>query len=100
VALKFGTIEQKVFFKGASVEDVYDALVDAKKHSAFTGSPATTNTKAGATFTAWDGYITGRNLELVKPKRIVQEWTTSEWPDGSPPRGSSSLSHLRKAGRN
>jgi len=81
---KFGTIEQKVFFEGASVEDVYDALLDAEKHSAFTGSPATTSARMGATFTAWDGYIVGRNLELVKAKKIVQEWRTSEWPDGYP----------------
>jgi activator of HSP90 ATPase len=84
LALKFGTIEQKVFFKGASVEEVYDSLLDAEKHSEFTGSPATTSAKAGAAFTAWDGYITGKNLELVKAKKIVQEWTTTEWPPGYP----------------
>jgi activator of HSP90 ATPase len=82
-SLKFGIIEQKVFFKAAS-EEVYDALLDPKKHSAFTGSPATTSAKKGATFTAWDGYITGKNLELVKAKKIVQEWKTTEWPDGYP----------------
>ena len=84
LALKFGTIEQKVFFKGASPEEVYDALPDPKKHSAFTGSPATTSGRIGATFTAWDGYITGKNLELVRGKKIVQEWKTTEWPDGYP----------------
>lgn len=81
--LKFGTIEQTVFFD-ASPEEIYDALLDPKKHSAFTGSPATTSAKKGATFTAWDGYITGKNLELVKGKKIVQEWKTTEWPDGYP----------------
>ena len=81
--LKFGTIEQTVFFKAAP-EEVYDALLDPKKHAAFTGSPATTSAKVGATFTAWEGYITGKNLELVKGKKIVQEWKTTEWPDGYP----------------
>jgi uncharacterized protein YndB with AHSA1/START domain len=33
---------------------------------------------------AWDGYISGKNIELVKGKKIVQEWTT-EWPAGYPP---------------
>ncbi len=79
---KFGTIEQKVFFKDASPEDVYDALLNPKKHAEFTGSPATTSAKTGETFTAWDGYITGKNIELVKAKKIVQEWTTTEWPEG------------------
>ncbi|HVB95620.1 MAG TPA: SRPBCC domain-containing protein [Nitrososphaerales archaeon] len=81
--LKFGTIEQTVFFEAAP-EDVYDALLDPKKHSEFTGSPATTSARKGAAFTAWEGYITGRNLELVKTKKIVQEWKTTEWPDGYP----------------
>jgi len=28
------------------------------------------------------GYISGKNLELEKGKRIVQEWITTEWPPG------------------
>jgi activator of HSP90 ATPase len=81
--LKFGKIEQTVFIE-ASPEEVYDAFLDAKKHGAFTGSPATTNAKVGSEFQAWDGYITGKNIELVKGKKIVQEWETSEWPKGYP----------------
>jgi uncharacterized protein YndB with AHSA1/START domain len=80
---KFGTIEQTVFFKAAP-EEVYAALLDPRKHSEFTGSPATTSAKKGATFTAWEGYITGKNLELVKGKKIVQEWKTTDFPDGYP----------------
>ena len=83
MALKFGTIEQKVFFDATPAE-VYGALLDPKKHSDFTGSPATTNDKVGAEFKAWDGYISGKNLELVKNKKIVQEWETTEWPTGYP----------------
>ena len=65
--------------------DVYDALIDAKKHSDFTGSKATSDPKVGGKFTAWDGYISGKNLKLEKAKRIVQEWKTTEWPSGYPP---------------
>ena len=82
-SLEFGIIEQKVFFKAAP-GDVYDALLDPKKHADITGSPATTSSKKGATFTASDGYISGRNLKLVKGRKIVQEWKTTEWPDGYP----------------
>ena len=81
--LKFGTIEQTVFFK-ASPDEIYDALLDPRKHAVFTGSPATTSAKVGASFTAWDGYIIGKNLELVRGKKIVQAWKTTEWPDGYP----------------
>jgi len=82
--LKTSTITQKVVIP-ASPEEVYDAFVDPKKHSAFTGAEATGEPKVGAEITAWDGYITGKNLELEKGKRIVQEWSTSEWPEGYPP---------------
>ena len=81
--LKFGAIRQTVFFE-ASPEEVYDALLDAKKHSAFTGSPATTNARVGSEFEAWNGYISGKNLELMKNRKIVQEWETTEWPEGYP----------------
>ena len=80
---KFGTIEQVVFFK-ANPSRVYRALLDAGEHSEFTGSPATTSDRAGAEFQAWDGYISGKNLELVKDRKIVQEWETTEWPSGYP----------------
>jgi activator of HSP90 ATPase len=64
---------------------VYEAFVNAKKHAAFTGAAATGTAKVGAAFTAWDGYISGKYLELEKDKRIVQEWSTTEWPEGAPP---------------
>jgi len=39
----------------------------------------------GGKFTAWDGYIFGKNLELEPGRKIVQGWTTTEWPEGYPP---------------
>jgi len=78
------TIRQKVLIPAAPTE-VYDALMDPKKHSAFTGSEAGGSSEIGGTFTAWDGYIAARNLELVRGEKIVQEWTTTEWPEGYPP---------------
>lgn len=82
--MKVKTIKQKVFVS-ATPDEVYDAFVDEKKHSAFTGSKATCDPRVGGEFTAWDGYISGKNLELEKAKRIVQEWVTTEWPEKYPP---------------
>ena len=82
--IKTTSITQKKLLP-ALPEAVYDALLDPKKHSKFTGSKATGNAKVGAKFTAWDGYISGRNIELEKGKRIVQEWITTDWPDQYPP---------------
>jgi uncharacterized protein YndB with AHSA1/START domain len=78
------TIKDKVVIP-ATPEEVFDAFIDPKKHTAFTGSKATGSPKVGGKFTAWDGYISGKNLELEKGKRIVQEWITTEWPEGYAP---------------
>jgi activator of HSP90 ATPase len=82
--LELTTITDSVIIAGTP-EEVYDAYVDAKKQSAFTGSKATGDGKVGGKFTAWDGYIFGRNMVLEKGKRIVQEWKTTGWPEGYPP---------------
>jgi activator of HSP90 ATPase len=61
---------------------VYRALVESKRHAAFTGARAILSRKVGGSFTCYDGYITGRNLELVPSKRIVQAWRAKGWPAG------------------
>jgi activator of HSP90 ATPase len=65
--------------------EIYEAFMNPKKHAEFTGSKATCDAKVGGSFTAWDGYISGKNLELEKGKKIVQEWITSDWPQCYPP---------------
>jgi len=82
--MRISTIRQKILIP-ASPEEVYEAFMDAKKHSVFTGSKATCDPKVGGKFTAWDDYISGKNLELEKGKKIVQEWITTEWSEGYPP---------------
>ena len=84
MALKFSTITQSVVI-GSTPDRVYDALMDSKSHAAFTGSPARMSSVVGGKFTAWEGYILGKNLQLVRGKKIVQEWSTTEWPKGYPP---------------
>ena len=64
---------------------IYRALTNAHQHAAFTRARATGVARVGARFTAWDGYISGRHLELMPAERIVQEWQTSEWPRGYAP---------------
>jgi activator of HSP90 ATPase len=49
-----------------------------------TGSPAKVEPRVGGSFTAWDGYITGKTLELKPYTRIVQSWRTTEFPADSP----------------
>ncbi len=84
MALETVTIEQTQFLSAKPVE-VYDAFVNPKKHSEFTGAKATGEAVAGGEFTAYDGYISGTYAELVRARKIVQDWRTSEWPEGYPP---------------
>ena len=74
-------IKQTVTFK-ASPHDVYEALMDSKKHATFTGGKATISRKMGGTFSAYDGYIAGKNIELIQDKKIVQSWRAVDWPEG------------------
>ncbi|MGA7160251.1 MAG: SRPBCC domain-containing protein [Bacteroidota bacterium] len=82
-ALKTKVIKQKVIIP-APPSEVYDAFLDARKHSEFTRERATCDPKEGGKISAWDGYISGKNLKLVKGKRILQEWITTDWVEGYP----------------
>ncbi len=81
---KTRTIRQKVVIP-ATPEEVYSAFMDPVKHAEFTESEASGSSEVGGEFIAWGGYITAKNLELEPNKKIVQEWITSEWPDGAQP---------------
>ena len=68
----------------AKPADIYKAWLSTKGHTAMTGSAARVNGKVGGKFSAWDGYIFGKTLELTPDQRIVQGWRTSEFPDDAP----------------
>jgi activator of HSP90 ATPase len=72
-------LNQTITFK-ASPHDVFEALMDSKKHSEFSNDKAAISRKVGGKFTAYGDYITGKNLEIVQGKKIVQEWHASDWP--------------------
>jgi activator of HSP90 ATPase len=78
---KTRTIRQSVTFKAAPA-DVYEVLMDSKKHGALTGSVARVSRKVGGKFSVYGGDIEGVNLELVPGQRIVQSWRYSDWPAG------------------
>lgn len=63
---------------------LYEAWLDGEKHGAFTGSPASVEPGVGGAFSAWEGYISGRTLELEPGARIIQSWRTTDFPAGAP----------------
>jgi activator of HSP90 ATPase len=68
----------------ASPEELYLAWLDSDKHTSMTGSAAKVSNQIGAAFSAWDGYISGTNLELETGSRILQSWRTVEFKDDEP----------------
>jgi activator of HSP90 ATPase len=88
-------IHQEPVFK-ASRKRVYDALTDAKQFQKVTllsaavqsgmakgNIPAEIIPEPGGPFKFFNGFIVGRNLELVVNERIVQAWSVAYWPPGA-----------------
>jgi uncharacterized protein YndB with AHSA1/START domain len=78
--MKTETIRQSVSLP-ASPHDVYEALLDSKKRSRFTGCIAKISRKVGGTFRAMES-LRGRNVELIPDQKIVQTWRCDieGWP--------------------
>ncbi|MEM7446247.1 MAG: SRPBCC domain-containing protein [Pseudomonadota bacterium] len=74
-------IHQEVVFE-ASPAKVYEALMNADQHAAFTKGKAEISRDVGGEFTCHDGQIVGRNIELVPNERIVQAWRVANWEAG------------------
>jgi activator of HSP90 ATPase len=62
---------------------IYEALLDSKQFSAFSGGRAAEiHREVGGAFSLFAGHIVGRNLELIPNRRIVQAWRAASWPEG------------------
>jgi activator of HSP90 ATPase len=88
------SIHQEVSFR-ADRRAVYEALTTTKSFEAITrlsdaialvtapNAKATSISRSvGGSFTLFGGYITGRNLELVRDERLVQAWRVGNWNAG------------------
>jgi uncharacterized protein YndB with AHSA1/START domain len=75
-------IHQEVTFSAPPAK-VYRALADSEEHAKFTGAPAEIGRGVGDAWSAYGGKISGRNVELVEGRRIVQTWRAGNWPEGS-----------------
>lgn len=74
-------IHQEITFS-ATPDQVYRALMDSTEHSAFTDAPAEVSADEGGACSWYGGVITGRNIELIPGKRIVQVWRAKNWDEG------------------
>jgi len=65
---------KKTFKINAEPSDIYAALTNPYTIELWSGYPAIMSTEQGSEFSIWDGDITGKNLEFIPDKKIVQEW--------------------------
>ncbi|MGD0728711.1 MAG: SRPBCC family protein [Candidatus Micrarchaeaceae archaeon] len=79
--VKTKNIRQSVVFD-AEPKEVYELIMDSKKHVAFSEGAAKISRKVGGNFTAYDGWITGKNIRIAPNKLIVQKWRGDDWPKG------------------
>ena len=75
------TIKQAAYFN-ASPHEIFELLMDSRKHAGFTGHRARISRKKNGRFTAYDNWINGKNLEIVKDRKIVQAWRGADWKKG------------------
>ena len=61
-------------------DKLFDMYLDAAAHAAFTGLPVTIEPRAGSTFRAFDGMLSGTILHIEPKKLIVQTWRSVNWP--------------------
>ncbi|MCI4324781.1 MAG: SRPBCC domain-containing protein [Thermoplasmata archaeon] len=66
----------------AKPSEVYEAILDSRRHAALSGAPAKMSRVEGGAFQCYDGSIEGRNVELIANVRIVQAWRISDWDEG------------------
>ena len=88
---------------------LYAMYLNPAEHAAFTGAPVEIAARAGAPFKAFGGALTGKILQIVPSRLIVQSWRSTQfakrdldstlilafWPD--PAGGRIELTHVNVA---
>lgn len=67
----------------ASPDELYEQIMDEKKHGKFTHHKAVISRKLGGEFSTFRGSAYGKNIELIPGRRIVQTWRMRQdnWPE-------------------
>ncbi len=65
---------KKYYTIPAPTDEVYQALTNPISIQLWTGEEAEMTTEPGSEFSLWDGSISGKNIEFIEGKKIVQQW--------------------------
>ena len=76
------TIRQTATIRGAAPHDIYETIMDPKKHTKLSRQPTTVSRRVGGAFKVGHD-LEGKNLKLTKDRRIVQTWRANNWPKGT-----------------
>jgi activator of HSP90 ATPase len=74
---------KKSFKINAEPSDIYSAITNPYTIELWTGYPAIMSVVPESEFSLWDGDITGKNLEFIPDKKVVQEWYFGDNPEKS-----------------
>jgi activator of HSP90 ATPase len=65
---------KKTFIINAEPSDVYAALTNPYTIELWSGYPALISTEPGSEFSLWEGDISGKMLEAIPGKKVVEQW--------------------------
>jgi activator of HSP90 ATPase len=88
------TIRQTATIRGATPHDIYEMIMDSKKHTKLAGSPTTVSRRVGGAFKVGRD-LEGTNLKITKDRKIVQSWRANDWPKDHYSRATFSLSRAK-----
>lgn len=74
-------IHQEVVLN-ARPDQIYNAFMDEKQHSAMSGGVSKIDQQVGGLAEMHDGQIIARNIELEPNRKIVQAWRVAGWDEG------------------
>jgi uncharacterized protein YndB with AHSA1/START domain len=78
------SLHLEITIPSTTARRVYEAWLDSRSHTKFTGDTADIQPSVGGKFLAFSGYITGKTLELKPFESIIQAWRTTEFPEDAP----------------
>jgi activator of HSP90 ATPase len=65
---------KKTFKINAEPSDIFSALTNPYTIELWSGYHAEMSAEPGSEFSLWEGDITGRNLEFIQDRKVMQEW--------------------------
>lgn len=74
---------KKTFKINAEPSDIYSAITNPVTIELWSGYPARMSTEPGSEFSLWEDDITGKNLEFIPDRKVVQEWYFGDQPEKS-----------------